>query len=363
MRRSVPVLLRSATLAARQRRSLPQTLIFFVTSRCNARCDFCLYKDSVQNPTRRREELTVEEVRRIAASYGPLHYLALSGGEPFVRRDLEALCQAFIDECGTSVIDIPSNFAYGDVMVDTITPLVARNPQVQVDLQLSLDQVGHAHDESRGVAGLFERAVAAAERLAAIRDLHPNLSLKVNIVWLERNREEIEAIVAEIARRVPFDRIHLSFPHEHLPAGGGGPELATEFDRFQRQAEQVARRARNRFDPYAVPIRAVKLSADRMIRRAITGETSMGTVCEAGRNLVVIDERGEVFPCEVIWRSVGNLRDHQYDVGAVLGGDAYEEFREEHLGPGRCNCTWSCAPLAAVSVTPSRYPRVAADAG
>ena len=86
--RRVPVVLRSSTLALRQRSTLPQTLVLFVTSRCNARCDFCLYKDSVDNPTRRSEELTLAEVRRIAEQYGPLHYLAMSGGEPFVRRDI-----------------------------------------------------------------------------------------------------------------------------------------------------------------------------------------------------------------------------------------------------------------------------------
>ncbi|MCH2663714.1 hypothetical protein MK139_05180, partial [bacterium] len=91
--------LQSALLFREQKKALPQTLIFFVTSRCNARCDFCLYYDQITNPVAKERELTIPEVEKIARNYGNLHYLGLSGGEPFVRKDLEQICQAFIDHC------------------------------------------------------------------------------------------------------------------------------------------------------------------------------------------------------------------------------------------------------------------------
>lgn len=359
--RRIPVVMRSSTLAIRQRDALPQTLIFFVTARCNARCDFCLYADSVANPTRRSEELTVDEVRRIAASYGPLHFLALSGGEPFVRHDIDEICQAFIDECGTSVIDIPSNFAYGDTMLAAVEPLAARNPGVIVELQLSIDHIGERHDRSRGITGLYETALENFRRLQAVRDRRPNLSLKINVVWLERNRDDLDEIVDELRRRLDFDRIHITYPHAHLPPGGDPTALA-DFERFRGPAERLANVARSRLDPFSVPMRAAKVSSHRLLRDALTGDTAMGARCEAGRHVVVLDERGEVFPCEVIWESVGNVRDHGLDIGAVLDGQPYANFRQRRLGPGSCNCTWSCAALTAVSVTPSLYPRMAGDA-
>jgi len=73
---------RSLLLPVTQKFRLPQSLIFFVTSRCNARCPFCLYYEQVSNPVAAKEELTVDEVNRIAAHYGTLHYLGISGGEP-----------------------------------------------------------------------------------------------------------------------------------------------------------------------------------------------------------------------------------------------------------------------------------------
>ena len=68
--------LKSALLFKDQKNRMAQTLIFFVTSRCNARCDFCLYKDQVDNPVAKERELTIPEITQIAKKYGKLHYLA-----------------------------------------------------------------------------------------------------------------------------------------------------------------------------------------------------------------------------------------------------------------------------------------------
>lgn len=103
------------------------------------------------------------------------------------------------------------------------------------------------------------------------------------------------------------------------------------------------------------------MSSHRLLADAISGTRNLGAGCEAGRHVLVLDERGEVFPCEVIWESVGNVRSVDYDIGRVLGGEDYESFRSRNLGAGGCNCTWSCAALAEVSVTPKLLPMLALD--
>ena len=74
---------------------IPPDLILFVTSRCNATCDFCLFHEQVHDRERKRAELTVEEIERIAAGYGGLTKLSLSGGEPFLRHDIARIVAAF----------------------------------------------------------------------------------------------------------------------------------------------------------------------------------------------------------------------------------------------------------------------------
>lgn len=356
-----PAVLRSLTLARRQRSTRPQTLILFITSRCNARCSFCLYKESVSDPVRKSEEMSVDEYGRLARAYGPLHYLALSGGEPFVRRDVDLICQQFIDECGAAVVDIPSNFSYGDTMVATVERLAAANPGVVVDLQMSIDHLGEAHDRSREVTGLYERAIASFDRLEELRRALPNVRLKVNVVWLPENRDELEAIHGELRARLAYDRISVTYPHRRLPASGD-PSIAGDFAAFSEASRAWSGdRGRGGGGLHDLGMRAAKRTHTGVLADAVSGRVSMGERCEAGRHILVVDEKAEVFPCEVLWEPIGNLRTTGFDLDAILDGDLYASFRERRLGPGRCSCTWSCAALTAVSVTPRLLGRLAVD--
>lgn len=354
----------SALLFRRQRGALPQTFIFFVTSRCNARCDFCLYYAQITNPVAKASELTPEEVDRVASRYGPLHYLALSGGEPFVRSDVAALCEPFLLRCGTSVVDIPSSFYFGERMLEAVESLSSRHPGVVIDLQLSLDHVGEAHDASRKVPGLYARARESFAALASLRRQRSNVKLKINVVYLERNAEDLPRILERVTREFDADRIQLTYPHRTLPARGDAGEL-DGVSAYERAARLVgdAVPPRRVMDLHTLGVRSVKPLYHRLLREAVSGTRPTGAYCEAGRHVAVLDEKGEVFGCEPLWEPLGNVRDHDYDVGRILRGEAYARFRERRLGAAGCNCTWSCAMNTHVSVAPEHLPALGVEAG
>lgn len=357
--------LNSLLLSFQQPQRLPQTLIFFVTSRCNARCEFCLYYEQITNPVAKKEELTVSEVEEIARRYGRLHYLALSGGEPFVRQDLALLCQAFIDHCGTSVIDIPSNFYYTETMLKTMEPLLSRNPEVVFDLQMSIDHIGALHDESRKVKNLYARAITSFRELSRLREANPNLKLKINVVYLDLNRAHLEEIVAQLSREVAYDRIQITYPTHMVPGEQGGETAASAADvRAFVDAERgaLARSPAGGRDLYSLGMRSVKGIYHRLLAEAVGRGENVGSYCEAGRHIVVMNEKGDIFPCEPLWQKVGNVRQQGYDVGAVLAGEEYRRFRAERLGPGKCNCTWGCAIHSSISVRRRFLPGLAANA-
>jgi radical SAM protein with 4Fe4S-binding SPASM domain len=358
-------LLKSISLFSRQSLLLPQTLNFFVTSRCNARCDFCLYYDQIENPVAQEKELRTDEVEKIAEQYGRLHYLALSGGEPFVRKDLEPICQAFINHCGTSVIGIPSNFFYTATMVSTLEPLTRKNPEVIFELQMSIDHIGQMHDESRKVQGLYDRAIESFKALSAIRGKHPNLKLKISIVYLERNKNCLEKIVTELLRTVACDRIQLSYPNQLISCEpNDNPAHRQEVKTFVQSANWIDHHflPQNKWDLHTLGMRSVKDIYHRLLLEAVTGKRSVGSYCEAGRHIVVINEKGDVFPCEPLWHCIGNLRESNYSMKAVLASRAYQDFRAKHLGPSKCNCTWGCAMHSHIAVEHRYLPRLLLNA-
>ena len=53
-----------------------------VTYRCNARCTMC---NRYKNPSKKEEELKLETIKKLPKMY----FTNITGGEPFIREDLE----------------------------------------------------------------------------------------------------------------------------------------------------------------------------------------------------------------------------------------------------------------------------------
>lgn len=356
----------SLLLPVTQRFTLPQSFIYFVTSRCNAACDFCLYYDQLNNTDKGHVELTAEEVRKITVQYGSLHYLGISGGEPFIRKDLAELCQAFVDNCQVRVIDIPSNFYYGERMVEFVHAFFAKNPSVTLDLQFSLDNLGEKHDESRKVKGLFEKAIAHFKTLYALKKQYPNLMMKVNLVYLPSNKADLRNIISQLHEMISFDRIQLTYSHsllakDSLPSSETLEDLKTFFA-IGQEADLLGNDA-NHYDIYALGLRALKKVYRHLLNNAVTGGKNTGSYCEAGKNIVVMNEAGDIFPCEILWdEKIGNVRNSNFSIQKILEQDAYTQFRKKYLGKGKCNCTWSCAMNTEVSVSYKYFPQLAVNA-
>src|ERR1700750_2374914 len=69
------------------------TMIFFVTSRCNAFCETCFYHEELN----KKGDLTFEQIEKISRTMPKITDLWLSGGEPTLRRDLTKIVNLFIE--------------------------------------------------------------------------------------------------------------------------------------------------------------------------------------------------------------------------------------------------------------------------
>jgi MoaA/NifB/PqqE/SkfB family radical SAM enzyme len=132
-----------------------------LTHACNLRCGFC-YTDSPRHTLLRTPDLPDEDWHRIASEAADLGVieLVLTGGEPFLRRDLVL---ALLDEMSGRDVGLTLN-TNGWFVDDDIADRLAEVPGLQVDI--SIDGATPAlHDASRGVPGSWRRAVEAAGRL------------------------------------------------------------------------------------------------------------------------------------------------------------------------------------------------------
>ena len=83
-------------------------LTFFVTGLCNLRCKMCFYLDNIEK-ARKKDELTLDEIRKISEKLKPFIWLLISGGEPFLRDDIFDICKTFYQNNNVKNITIPTN--------------------------------------------------------------------------------------------------------------------------------------------------------------------------------------------------------------------------------------------------------------
>jgi MoaA/NifB/PqqE/SkfB family radical SAM enzyme len=170
----------------------PVTLIFFVTSRCNLRCNHCFYWQKLDAY---EDELSIDEIRKIASSFKHPVSLSLTGGEPFIRKDVKEIIEAFCRGCGTKEVGIATNGTLTETTVETIRSILEEVPVESLSVQISLDGLEKTHDEIRGVKGSFEKAIATITGLKRIGVHYPVFQLKTALAVQKSNLPELKEYV------------------------------------------------------------------------------------------------------------------------------------------------------------------------
>jgi MoaA/NifB/PqqE/SkfB family radical SAM enzyme len=133
----------------------PRVLFIEVTKRCNAACSFCPYWQD-----ERRGEL--EDYAPIVARLRPF-CVTFTGGEPLLRADLPQLVAQVAPLSPRPYVAVLTN---GWLLSDERARALREAGCEQISI--SLDHVGHRHDERRRLPGLFARLERQMPSLRAI---------------------------------------------------------------------------------------------------------------------------------------------------------------------------------------------------
>lgn len=140
----------------------PQFVTYFVTWACNHRCVFCdVWKKAP------KDELELHEVERIFDQLKNIDVLRISGGEPFLRKDLADIVN-FVDRRNDpSVVYFTTNGVLPGRIIETLERIKSKD---KIHVNVSVDDVGEKHDAVRGVKGAYGKAIETIRRLVEMRD-------------------------------------------------------------------------------------------------------------------------------------------------------------------------------------------------
>lgn len=339
----------------------PIQLTFFVTRKCNARCPFCFYLQGAETAEADEDELSLEEIRKLSGSLGSLLWLAFSGGEIFLRKDLVEISQVFYRQNRPAIMLYPTNGLLPELIIERMTQILRECENSVVVVKLSLDGVGAAHDALRRTPGGFDKALQTYRRLAGLLRDHPNFELGINTVFCADNQDRMDEII-EFVQGLEHIRTHtISLVRGNLAA----PDYkAVDHAKYQRAIAKLAANLHSRAAPmYRFRGGRLKAAQDilqrRLIHRTLLEQRRL-VPCHAGKLNLVLSEGGEVYPCELLTESLGNVRDFDYDLRKILrtkqAGASLRDIRDQ-----RCHCTHECYMMTNILFSPSLYPALAGE--
>lgn len=311
----------------------PFVVFWEITLACALACRHCRAE---AQPKRHPLELTTEECFRVMddlATFDRKPILVLSGGDPFMRRDIFELVEYGVG-VGLTMSVSPSATAL--LTRERLQRLVALGVS---RISLSLDGSNATkHDSFRGVEGSFDRTLQAMSDAAEVA-----LSFQVNTTVSRHSLRDIPAIHALVASSgaavwdvfflVPTGRAQIKdviSPDEHeqlfhwlMEQSRTSPmQIKTTLAMHYRRVQVQER------------IKEMSLDASTMIPDAMK-KLYRGVPSNDGKGILFISHLGEIYPSGFLPISAGNAkRDSVVDV--YRNSELFRSLRDPASLKGKC---------------------------
>ncbi len=340
----------------------PIHLTFFVTKKCNSKCPFCFYLTPTllneAKKTEHQKELTLDEIRNISANMGSLLWLAFSGGEIYLRDDLVEISSVFYKNNKPAIMLYPTNGMMPDVIRHKTEEILLNCRKSIIAVKLSIDGLGNAHDILRNTPGSFEKTMQTYNLLGPLLDKYPNFELGINTVFYAQNQDSMDEIIDFVNRLDNIKTHTISLIRGSIPDDRYKEiDYRKYFHAVKRLEENLKKRISSTYRFRGARVKAAQdIMQRRLIHRTVIEHKRL-IPCYAGRLNLVLTETGEVYPCEIISESLGNIRNFGYDLSRVLKSDKAQKALDS-IKNNECFCTHECYFMTNILFNPALYPEL-----
>ena len=323
----------------------PITLTYSVTAACQSRCKTCNIGLKYQRePERKSKDLRLDEIERIFKSLGQIYFFNVSGGEPFLRKDLPEIMQLACKYLRPRIIHIPTNAIAServrDLTVECLEIINQYDSRVPFTVKPSIDGVGKSHDEIRGVKGNFKRLERTILYLKEVEKNHNNFHLELGTVISNFNIDHLSEIEDYVhSRGVQSYRNEIAEQRsEFFNLEDPITPDAETYEMLVREFAAKIRQNTGNKRKLAKVTESLRLVYYDLVPR-ILRESRQVIPCFAGLSNMHLNFDGDVWPCCVLGylHPMGSLREQGYDFQRVWHSHQAESVRK-YIREGNCAC-------------------------
>lgn len=294
-----------------------------VTYRCNAHCNMC---DCFKYPTRPEDEITLDVIRKLP----DMAFTNITGGEPFIRRDMPDIVRELYKKSGRVVISTNGYFT------DRIIDLCKEFPKVGI--RISIEGLKETNDLIRGIPDGFNRGYETLTTLVGMG--HPDVGFGMTVQ--DMNCEDL----------VPLYRLSDQMGMEFATAA-----LHNSFY-FRKTDNRIADKKKVAENFEKLINELLKSSSPKKWFRAYFNHGLINYIygnkrllpCDMSRNAFFIDPYCDVIPCNGMCRKavMGNLREQEFE-------ELWNSQQARQVRRLTKNCDRNCWMIGSASPAMHRY--------
>jgi len=275
-----------------------------------------------QNPSKRDEEFTPGLVQKIPAG---LQFINITGGEPFLRDDLDEIIALALTKTRRLVISTNGYFT------EKIVRLAGKYGN-RIGIRISIEGLPAANDELRGIKNGFDRGLRTLLNLHALGIKDIGFGITVS----DRNAKDMielyrlaDAMGVEFATAVTHNSYYF---HKHDNVFENPEMIAGEFERLAGYLLK-SNHPKNWFRSY------FNMGLANKVRGG-----ARPLPCEVGTDVFFMDPYGNVMPCNGSDEPMimGNLNDQSFS--DIWNGERAEAIRRQVK-----KCTKQCWMIGSAS--------------
>jgi len=289
-----------------------------VTYRCNAKCKMC---NTWQFPSIPEEEIDSSIVNKLPSG---LKFINITGGEPFLREDLQEIVKVALTKAERLVIS--SNGYFTERMID----LAQRFPNIGI--RISIEGLPAANDNLRKLENGFDHGLRSLLELRSLGLKDIGFGITVS----DENAKDMielyrlaEAMGLEFATASTHNSYYF---HKHDNSFRDPDMIAREFDKISCELLRT-RRIKNWFRAYF----------NHGMANYVRGGKRL-LPCAVGTDMFFVDPYGKVLPCNGMDREepMGDLNQQEFN-------EIWESEQAQKVRSSVKNCTKNCWMIGSVA--------------
>lgn len=309
---------------------VPNYAIVYVDGRCNMHCGFCIH---AAMDARKSGRISPSDWGGVFKRAKSLLHLTITGGEPFLRKDLTEIISEIIESSGVPRVSIKSNGFYLKRIQECVPKLISKYPNTEFTLSISLDGPKIIHDEVRNFKGAYDKVLETIETMKVFRK-EKNFFLRLASVITEDNKNVLPGFLDQTDQwPIDFHEIILlrDVPDEEQL------KLKDMYEQLSKRQQQKSSASWQKSFNGKIFDKLYKETLKRL------DKNKKHSTCVAGTRFVEVFPDGLVRGCEVekLWdiSEIGKVEKHK-DIVDILNSRKAKDFAKIAKN---CSCTFECA--------------------